>query len=132
MTTPSTSNNKSQLPSALIANLQGVLAGRKDSAAGDGNGHIGEKNDCGDEETPVPSSGVGSASSPKGSKPIVLLTNSDGIGSPGLTLLVEALVRDGQYDIYVCAPESFYSGSVAGAREAVMSGIPSISVSLIW
>ena len=39
-------------------------------------------------------------------KPVILVTNGDGIGSPGLTALVEALVRGGQCDVHVCAPES--------------------------
>lgn len=39
-------------------------------------------------------------------KPVVLVTSGDGIGSPGLAALVEALVRGGQCDIHVCAPES--------------------------
>ncbi|KAL5176259.1 5'-nucleotidase SurE [Glycine soja] len=133
------------------------------------------------------------------SKPIVLVTNSDSIESPGLTFLVEALVRQGLYDVHVCVPQSdksasghsvtrgetveacsvqingatafevsgtpvdcvslalsgalfswskpvlvisginqgsscghhmFYSGAVAGAREALLCGVPSLSISL--
>ncbi|KAK9281232.1 hypothetical protein L1049_004127 [Liquidambar formosana] len=134
-------------------------------------------------------------------KPVVLVTNGDGIESPGLTCLVEALVRDGLCNVHVCAPQSdksvsghsvtlqetvsvssaeingatayevsgtpvdcvslalsgalfswskpllvisginrgsscghhmFYSGVVAGAREALICGVPSISISLNW
>ena len=32
--------------------------------------------------------------------------NSDGIESPGLTYLVEALVQEGLYNIHVCVPQS--------------------------
>ncbi|RDX58279.1 surE, partial [Mucuna pruriens] len=136
-----------------------------------------------------------------GSKPIVLVTNTDGIESPGLTYLVEALVCQGLYHVHVCVPQSdksvsahsltlgetveassaqinaasafeisgtpvdcvslalsgalfswskptlvisginqgsscghltFYSGVVAGAREALLCGVPSLSISLNW
>ena len=40
------------------------------------------------------------------SKPIVLVTNGDGIDSPGLVSLVEALVREGLYNVHVCAPQT--------------------------
>ncbi|XP_004486847.1 uncharacterized protein [Cicer arietinum] len=135
------------------------------------------------------------------SKPIVLVTNSDGIDSPGLTHLVEALVLQSLYNVHVCVPQSdktvsghsvtlretveassaklngatafeisgtpvdcvslalsgalfswskpalvisginrgsscghhmFYSGVVAGAREALLCGVPSLSISLNW
>ncbi|KAL2929342.1 5'-nucleotidase SurE [Bienertia sinuspersici] len=134
-------------------------------------------------------------------KPRILVTNGDGIESAGLTYLVEALVKEGLYTVYVCAPQidksssghgvtfgetivvssiemkgatafevsgtpvdcvslalsgalfswskpmlvvsginkgsscghnMFYSGVVAGAREALISGVPSISISLDW
>ncbi|XP_010685370.2 uncharacterized protein LOC104899800 [Beta vulgaris subsp. vulgaris] len=134
-------------------------------------------------------------------KPRILVTNGDGIESSGLTYLVQALVKEGLYNVYVCAPQMdksssghgvtfgetiavssvemhgatafevsgtpvdcvslalsgalfswskpmlvvsginkgsncghnmFYSGVVAGAREALIGGIPSISISLNW
>lgn len=40
------------------------------------------------------------------SKPVVLVTNGEGIDSPGLTFLVEALLRDALLDVHVCAPQS--------------------------
>ncbi|KAG0487159.1 hypothetical protein HPP92_009254 [Vanilla planifolia] len=194
-----TSIKKNQLPPALIANLQGVLAGRKEVGGGGGNGE--EEDKSSNDETQISSSGINSDTSPEDSKPIVLVTNSDGIGSPGLSLLVEALVREGEYAVSVCAPESdkfssghsvtfgatlaatstelngvlafevsgtpadcvslalsgalfswsrpvlvicginkgrssghhiYHSGAIAGAREALMSGIPSLSISLNW
>ncbi|KAE9585925.1 hypothetical protein Lal_00009840 [Lupinus albus] len=134
-------------------------------------------------------------------KPIILVINSDGVDSPGLTNIVEALVREGLYNVHVCVPQSdksvsghsvtlretveassanisgatafeisgtpvdcvslalsgalfswskptmvisginrgsscghhmFYSGVVAGAREALLCGVPSLSISLNW
>ncbi|KAF8401133.1 hypothetical protein HHK36_014437 [Tetracentron sinense] len=41
------------------------------------------------------------------SKPIVLLTNGDGIESPGLSFLAEALVREGRCNVHVCATQSW-------------------------
>ncbi|XP_047171030.1 5'-nucleotidase SurE-like [Vigna umbellata] len=135
------------------------------------------------------------------SKPAVLVTNGEGIDSPGLTFLVEALLRDAVLDVHVCAPQSdrslcghsvttgetlavcstqvgganafevsgtpadcvslalsgalfswskpvlvisgvnkgatcgydtLYSGAVAGAREAMICGVPSLCISLNW
>ncbi|XP_020223397.1 uncharacterized protein LOC109805636 [Cajanus cajan] len=135
------------------------------------------------------------------SKPIVLVTNTDGVDSPGLTHLVEALVNQALYNVHVIVPQSdksasahsvtlretveaasaklsgatafeisgttvdcvslalsgalfswskpmlvisginrgsncghniFYSGVVAGAREALLWGVPALSISLNW
>lgn len=38
-------------------------------------------------------------------KPRILVTNGDGIESSGLTYLVQALVKEGLYNVYVCAPQ---------------------------
>ncbi|KAJ0971345.1 hypothetical protein J5N97_019304 [Dioscorea zingiberensis] len=190
------------LPPSLVSNLQNVLAARR----GDGDQKEPDLSTP-PEEVPhseAPSSPTAAAEPnppPQESKPIVLVTNGDGIGSPGLTLLVEALVRDGLCDVHVCAPDSdksasghsvtlretlaassvdingaaafevsgtpadcvslalsgalfswskpalvvsginkgsncvhdiFYSGAIAGAREALMCGVPSLSISLNW
>ncbi|KAL8242712.1 hypothetical protein R6Q59_013014 [Mikania micrantha] len=135
------------------------------------------------------------------SKPVIFVTNSEGVDSPGLTSLVEALVDEGLYNISVCAPQldksfsghsftyqesisvssaeikgatayevsgtpvdcvslalsgalfawskpllvivgvnkgpscgndMFSSSAVAGARQALISGVPSLSISLNW
>ncbi|KAK7329010.1 hypothetical protein VNO77_23154 [Canavalia gladiata] len=135
------------------------------------------------------------------SKPLILVTNAEGIDSVGLTFLVEALTRDSLFDVHVCAPQSdrsvcghsvttretltvcsaevgganayqvsgtpadcvslalsgalfswskpvlvisglnngatcgydmLYSGAVAGAREALICGVPSLCISLNW
>ncbi|CAL9116561.1 uncharacterized protein LOC135632476 [Musa acuminata AAA Group] len=206
MTDPESKKNN-HLPPNLVANLQNVLAGRR---VGGGNGEGGEVDSkpAAEEDLRVPSSSsapaadAAAAAAADGSKkPVVLVTNADGIGSPGLTLLVEALVREGQSDVHVCAPDSdksvsghsitlhqtvaatsadikggtafeisgspadcvslalsgalfswskptlvisginkgsncghhaFYSGAVAGAREALVCGIPSLVISLNW
>src|SRR5438132_9731210 len=40
----------------------------------------------------------------------ILLTNDDGLASPGLTTLVSELLRTGEYDLRVVAPEKEQSG----------------------
>ncbi|VFR00172.1 unnamed protein product [Cuscuta campestris] len=187
----STSASKnSLLPPALVSNLQDVLLRRKGAGAGE----------AGNDEDPQSKSGIATGE-PDGSKPIVLVTNADGVDSPGLACLVDALVRNDLYNVYICAPQSdesvsghsvtlretvgvssievqgatgyevsgtpadcislvlsgalyswskpsvvisginrgsscgshmYCSGVVAGAREALLSGIPSISISLNW
>eukprot|EP00249_Psilotum_nudum_P009547 c22006_g2_i1 orf=244-1059(+) len=137
----------------------------------------------------------------KDERPIVLVTNDDGIRAPGLRALVQALINAGRCNVHVCAPDSnrsgvghsltthaalavtaidirgatayevsgtpadcvslslsgllfpstkpalvlsginkgsncgyhiIYSGTVAGAREAFVCGVPSIALSLNW
>ncbi|KAF5931851.1 hypothetical protein HYC85_028022 [Camellia sinensis] len=193
MTTTSAMKNN-YLPPGLVSNLQEVLLSRKGT-------------DDEQSKNPEPSSApslsdiVEPNSDSDNLKPIVLVTNGDGIDSPGLTFLVEALVREGLCNVHVCAPQSdksmsghsvtlretvavtsteisgatayevsgtpvdcvslalsgalfswskpllvisginkgsscghhmFYSGVVAGARESLMSGVPSMSISLNW
>ncbi|KAG9455629.1 hypothetical protein H6P81_000137 [Aristolochia fimbriata] len=190
-----TSVKNNFLPPALVSNLQEALMTRK------GNDPDGEPK-SGDSDPTSSDAGLPSAETNVGSsKPVVLVTNGDGIEAPGLTLLVDALVRDGQCDVHVCAPESdksvcghsvtiretlavtsaeihgatafevagtpadcvslalsgalfswtrpalvisgvnkgtscghqiFYSGAVAGAREALIAGVPSLTISLNW
>lgn len=185
-----------QLPPSLISNLQSVLVGRK--AAGADAAEADESASKPAEEEPHETE---TAEAAGGSKPVVLLTNGDGIGSPGLTLLADALARAGRCEVNVCAPDSdksasghsvtpnetiavssvdmsgvtafevsgtpadcvslalsgalfswsrptlvisginkgsscghhiFYSGAIAGAREALISAVPSLSISLNW
>ncbi|XP_027339221.1 uncharacterized protein LOC113852991 [Abrus precatorius] len=167
---------------ALVSNLQQALVRRKDSVQEQHQNRTHE---------PLRAS----------SKPVVLVTNGEGIDSLGLTFLVEALLRNALLDVYVCAPESdrsvcghsvttketlavcsaevgganayqvsgtpadcvslalsgalfswskpilvisglnkgatcgyntLYSGAVAGAREALICGVPSLCISLNW
>ncbi|CAN8232052.1 unnamed protein product [Cochlearia groenlandica] len=135
-----------------------------------------------------------------GERPIIMVTNDDGIDAPGLRSLVRALVSTNLYDVRVCAPDSeksavshsiiwsrpltaqrvdidgavayavdgtpadctslglsealfpslpdlvlsginlgcncgyniVYSGTVAGAREAFIYDVPSVSISYDW
>ncbi|KAH7547152.1 uncharacterized protein LOC107425255 [Ziziphus jujuba] len=200
MTSTSVKNNF--LPPGLVSNLQEVLLSRKAGEEGGGGGN--QSKDADDSTQQPPSSSTSSAEvvdANDTSKPIILITNGDGIDSPGLTSLVEALVSQGLYNVHVCAPQSdksvsghsvtlretvavnsaeivgatayevsgtpvdcvslalsgalfswskpwlvisginrgsscghhgFYSGVVAGAREALLCGIPSLSISLNW
>ncbi|KAL2554923.1 Survival protein SurE-like phosphatase/nucleotidase [Forsythia ovata] len=207
MTTSAVKNNF--LPPGLVSNLQQVLLSRNPAGGGGGGRDDGESSKLNtredDSAKPTSSSNGGDASSEPncddGSKPIVLITNSDSIESPGLSYLVDALVKQGLYNVHVCAPQSdkstsghsvtlretveavsaeingvrayevsgtpvdcvslvlsgalfswskpllvisginrgsscghnmFYSGVVAGAREALINGVPSISISLNW
>ncbi|RID74974.1 hypothetical protein BRARA_B02047 [Brassica rapa] len=182
------------LSAALVSNLQDVLSKRKGGSDGSA-----------EEEEPPPSTSVSVDVAAKeeidDSRPIVLVTNGDGIDSIGLVSLVEALVKEGLYNVHVCAPQTdksvsshsmtpgetiaassadikgatafevsgtpvdcislglsgalfawskpiliisginqgsscghqmFYSGGVAGAREALISGVPSLCLSLNW
>lgn len=200
MTTSAVKNNF--LPPGLVSNLQEVLLNRKGSAQNDKDQQSKPKDD--DPSTQPSSSDSVSgdaADDAESTKPVVLVTNADGIESPGLTCLVDALVRQGLCNVNVCAPQSdksvaghsftlketvavtptevhgatayevsgtpvdcvslalsgalfswskpvlvisginrgsscghqmFYSGVVAGAREALFNSVPSISISLDW
>ncbi|PSR96918.1 5'-nucleotidase [Actinidia chinensis var. chinensis] len=197
MTTSAVKNNL--LPPGLVSNLQQVLLSRKG-----GEDEQSKKNgdDSADKSSSTSPSDKNEPNSDKDDlRHIVLVTNGDGIESPGLTYLVEALIREGLYNVHVCAPQSdksvsghsvtlretvavssaeingatafevsgtpadcvslalsgalfswskpllvisginkgsccghhmIYSGVVAGAREALMSGVPSMSISLNW
>ncbi|XP_064957808.1 uncharacterized protein LOC103973885 [Musa acuminata AAA Group] len=103
MTTSPTSTRNRQLPPSLVANLQNDLAGRKPPG---GDGVEGDS-----AAAPVEAAADSDPAVDGPRRPVVLVTNADGISSPGLTHLVEALVRIGQYDVYVCAPESDMSAS---------------------
>ena len=84
------------MPPNLISNLNQALLRRKDveqdessepttSSSQDENVNPNVEEDC--------------------TKPRILVTNGDGIDSVGLTYIVEALVKEGLYDVYVCAPQ---------------------------
>lgn len=200
MTTSAVKNNF--LPPGLVSNLQEVLLNRK---GGDQNDKDQQSKPKDDDPSTQPSSSDSvsgfAADDAESTKPVVLVTNADGIESPGLTCLVDALVRQGLCNVNVCAPQSdksvaghsftlketvavtptevhgatayevsgtpvdcvslalsgalfswskpvlvisginrgsscghqmFYSGVVAGAREALFNSVPSISISLDW
>lgn len=89
------------LPPGLVSNLQQALLSRKGAEQGD--------QSEGSAETAEPPSTLAPDSTEliDSSKPIVLVTNSDGIESPGVTYLVEALVHEGLYNVQVCVPQSW-------------------------
>lgn len=97
MTSISVKNN---LPPGLVTNLQEVL-----SKKGGGEGK-GQPNEAADSAEPTSTPASDAVDAIDSSKPIVLVTNGDGIDSPGLTYLVEALVAQGLYNVQVCAPQS--------------------------
>ncbi|KAK7325104.1 hypothetical protein VNO77_29186 [Canavalia gladiata] len=178
----------------LVSNLQEALLNRKGAQQQ-------QQPDNGDESNDNATESTEDSLEFDASKPILLVTNSDGLDSPGLTHLVEALVLQGLYNVYLCVPQSdksvsghsvtlretveaasakiggatgfeisgtpvdcvslalsgalfswskpmlvisginrgsscghhmFYSGVVAGAREALLCGVPSLSISLNW
>ncbi|KAE8655468.1 hypothetical protein F3Y22_tig00117026pilonHSYRG00004 [Hibiscus syriacus] len=183
---------KKMLPPGLVNNLQEVL-----SKKGGNNNNVGKPKDD-SSETSTSSAVLDENDS---SKPVVLVTNGEGVDSLGLVYLVQALVGLGPYSVNVCAPQSdksisghsvtvretitvaradidgaiayevsgtpvdcvslalsgalfswskpllvisginrgsscghhmYHSGVVAGAREALISGVPSLSLSLNW
>lgn len=209
MTSTSVKNNN-LLPPGLVSNLQQVLSKKNGDNSNKNNDDDNVSNSEAESKEsysvepaePSSSTSVSDASEAVDtSKPVVLVTNGDGIDSPGLVFLVEALVREGLYNVHVCAPQSdksvsghsvtlqetvavssteingstafevsgtpvdcvslalsgalfswskpllvisginrgsscghhmFYSGVVAGAREALICGVPSLSISLNW
>ncbi|GAB4837975.1 hypothetical protein Ancab_027503 [Ancistrocladus abbreviatus] len=190
--------NKRGLPPALVANLQNVLISRNN-----GSQHEEEESESkvAAASSSSPSAFVAVDSEENDSRPVILVTNADGIESPGLVSLVEGLVHDGRYNVHVCAPHNdksasghsltvcetvevssteingapayevsgtpadcvslalsqalfswskpivvisginkgsscghnmLYSGAIAGAREALICGVPSLCISLNW
>ena len=87
------------VPPGLVSNLQEALLKRKGDEDGDQSKDNAET--AAEPSSSTPDEGNDS------NKPIVLVTNSDGIESPGLTYLVEALVQEGLYNIHVCVPQSW-------------------------
>lgn len=94
------------VPPGLMSNLEEVLSSRKKK--NDNNEDSEQsKGDGGDSTEP-------STSDSDSSKPVVLVTNGEGIESPGLVYLVQALVNEGIYNVHVCAPQSWvYFSSIS-------------------
>lgn len=84
------------MPPGLVSNLQEALLNRKSTTNPQPQ----------DEPNDAVSSSTDEPVEFDESKPIVLLTNSEGVESPGLTNLVEALVLQGLYNVHVCVPQS--------------------------
>lgn len=94
----STSVKNNFLPPGLVSNLQEVLSKKNNEADKEGDQS---------KDTAESTSVSDAAEAIDSSKPNVLLTNAHGIESPGLVYLVEALVREGLYNVHVCAPQSW-------------------------
>jgi 5'-nucleotidase len=185
------------LPPGLVSNLQDVLNKKGKTKATTINDDV----PLNEQQQLTSTSDFVNEQEQNNPKPIILVTNGDGIESLGLVYLVEALVKQGLYNVHVCAPQSdkslsghsvtlqetvavnstdisgatafevsgtpadcvslalsgalfswskpilvisginrgsscghhtFYSGVVAGAREALLAGVPSLSISLNW
>ncbi|KAK7271982.1 hypothetical protein RJT34_28296 [Clitoria ternatea] len=188
---------KMMMPPGLVSNLQEALLNRKGSQQQEQQEQEQEQEQSNDNAEQSTEETVEFDAS----KPILLLTNSDGVDSPSLTHLVQALVLQRLYNVFVCVPQSdksvsghsvtlretveaasvkisgatafevsgtpvdcvslalsgalfswskpmlvisginrglscghhmFHSGVVAGAREALLCGVPSLSISLNW
>lgn len=102
----STSVKNSLLPPGLVSNLQEVLLSRK---VGDGDQSNVASDNSTEPSSSSSSAAAAAAADDSSSKPIVLVTNGDGIDSPGLTSLVDALVSQGLCNVHVCAPQSSVS-----------------------
>ena len=90
-----TSVKNNFLPPSLISNLQQVLATRNDGPGGT------RSHNTVVDTNKAPSSVSGADEIVK---PVVLVTNAEGIESPGLEFLVQALVQDSCLQVCVCAP----------------------------
>lgn len=102
MTSTSVKNNL--MHPGLVSNLQEVLLSGKGAEEGDKSKDIAETAEPSSSST---TSAPHTSEVSDSSKPIVLVTNSDGIESSGLTFLVEALVTEGIYNVHVCVPQSW-------------------------
>lgn len=104
-----TSVKNNFFPPSLISNLQQVLINRNDEDGGGGLEQTSTKDNDPIEAVVAsssPRSNVHSNGCVDSEKEIVLVTNGEGIDSPGLTSLLEALVRDSRFNVHVCAPQS--------------------------
>ncbi|KAG6528525.1 hypothetical protein ZIOFF_010700 [Zingiber officinale] len=120
MTDPDSAKSN-HLPPNLVANLQSVLIGRRAAGGGDA-----DSKPAAEEDPQIASSADASQAEEAAvddglKKPIVLVTNADGIGSPGITFLVEALVSEGQCAVHVCAPDSFMEKCISAQYLAILS-----------
>ncbi|CAI0473364.1 unnamed protein product [Linum tenue] len=120
---------KKGLPPGLVSNLQEVLSSRK--------GGVGEQSNDGPSTSSTSAENAAAGEGNDDTRPIVLVTNGDGIDSPGLLLLVEALVREGSYNVHVCAPQldksasghSVTLGETIAATSAQVSGATAYEIS---
>ncbi|BBH08257.1 Survival protein SurE-like phosphatase/nucleotidase, partial [Prunus dulcis] len=140
MTTSAKSNF---MPASLVSNLQQVLALKNDGVQQQRSSNASELNKV---SSSCCSSSEEAIQGKECVKPVVLVTNGEGIESPGLTFLVQALALDDRLDVCVCAPQldrsvaghsvtvretiSVSSSQINGATAFEVSGTPADCVSL--
>ncbi|RLM93611.1 hypothetical protein C2845_PM08G23430 [Panicum miliaceum] len=90
------------LPSALVSNLESVLAVRRPPPAEE----VSTAAASAEAEAPAAEASDAPPADGAPARPVVLLTCAGGIQSPGLAALVDALVAGGRCDVHVCAPDS--------------------------
>ncbi|XP_022732654.1 uncharacterized protein LOC111286743 [Durio zibethinus] len=123
----------------LISNLQQVLISRNDTVEHQSTNSF-DATSLKSSSSPSPLRNVEPSQAnaePDCSKPLLLITNAEGIDSPGLTFLVQALLSDGRFSLHVCAPQSdkSFAGHSMTVRETVavcpveMSGATAFEVS---
>lgn len=93
-----TSVKSNSLPPSLISNLNQVLLSRQHHTI-----------DHQSTNSSSLSSHSRNVDEPDCSKPLLLITNGEGIDSPGLIFLVQALLSDSRFTLHVCAPQSSVS-----------------------
>lgn len=97
------------LPPGLVSNLQDALKKKQQANNYSDTDDNNDKSSKDDDESTVQSSSnnennnINNEFDP--SKPVIFITNSEGIDSPGLIYLIEALVQQGLYNVSVCAPQ---------------------------
>ncbi|KHG05983.1 5'-nucleotidase surE [Gossypium arboreum] len=112
-----TSVKNNSLPPSLISNLNQVLLSRQQ--------HTIDHQSTNSSSLPSHSRNV---DEPGCSKPLLLITNCEGIDSPGLIFLVQALLSDARFTLHVCAPQS--DKSVAGHSLTVRETVAVCSVEM--
>jgi 5'-nucleotidase len=90
------------LPSALVSNLESVLAARRPPPAEE----VSTAAASAEAEAPAAEASDAPPDDGAPARPVVLLTCAGGIQSPGLAALVDALVAGGRCDVHMCAPDS--------------------------
>lgn len=98
-----TSLKSNFMPPSLISNLQQVLALKSDGVASEPN-KLSSSSSSSSRFSSLSSEAI--KEKDRAIKPVVLVTNGEGIESPGLTFLVQALLLDSRLDVCVCAPKS--------------------------
>ncbi|KAK6236494.1 Survival protein SurE-like phosphatase/nucleotidase - like 4 [Theobroma cacao] len=121
-----TSVKNNFLPPSLISNLQQVLISRNDAVEHQSTNSFDSTSSLSSRSRNAKPNTANVE--PDCSKPVLLITNGEGIDSPGLTFLVQALLSDGRFSLHVCAPQS--DKSVAGHSVTVRETVAVCSVEM--